>query len=610
MAATPYQGYRPLDVGERQIRLLKISRSPENESQVHGTLQTASLKDVSKHQLPQYCALSWYWGMPGRTKPLILDGTVLQIRENLYSSLLALTGHVENGLVWIDAICIDQYNEVEKSAQVTMMAEIYKNATRVIAWLGEDDADSNLAFESVKCRAEFQTQNTSLPASIQDEYHSFQMIFSRPYWTRLWTLQERAVATQLWILCGNQIARWNELKERFLEIKGELRQDYLPGFGPEAQNALQELPSQTQNGDREPLVGLMRNFRALQCKDTRDKAYALRALAADGADLPIDYRKPALHVFFDILSLPHPRQVPSSLEDDAVRASKPGLDDTQLLRIFKDARQLLPCFPLTEGDIVPFITSDVPKPLDLRVVQPGEEDRLCAWLPCRYASTNGSYIEIEYSRSGSYSHGEERTIERGPERQETVHYRCSSKLKRGDICIGLDDEVSPLEGAVAIVRPDSDSGLEPVGLAFAFETTRRYIMPSEEQIRFYLGPIARTTLQLLWSKGHIYLCNDMPLPKRRAMAFDFRMHFSRLAFLAHLAIALLPRPQQRGPFDGDLQFYFQSAAQEAEEMRPHAPGHCSEQLQALDLFRRKERWSRRLIVHYTTRAGEDNRFLP
>ncbi|MCJ1242423.1 hypothetical protein MMC14_010431 [Varicellaria rhodocarpa] len=41
-------------------------------------------------------------------------------------------------LVWIDAICIDQANTVERTAQVKIMWNIYRSAKRVIIWLGKE----------------------------------------------------------------------------------------------------------------------------------------------------------------------------------------------------------------------------------------------------------------------------------------------------------------------------------------------------------------------------------------------------------------------------------------------------------------------------------------
>jgi hypothetical protein len=51
---------------------------------------------------------------------------------------------------WIDALCINQKDEEEKSSQVLQMHLIYKHASEVIVWLDVPDQDSDLAFELVE----------------------------------------------------------------------------------------------------------------------------------------------------------------------------------------------------------------------------------------------------------------------------------------------------------------------------------------------------------------------------------------------------------------------------------------------------------------------------
>ena len=51
------------------------------------------------------------------------------------------------GSLWIDAICIDQSHAEEKSHQVAMMLDIYRNADRVYAWLGEGTPESDYAID-------------------------------------------------------------------------------------------------------------------------------------------------------------------------------------------------------------------------------------------------------------------------------------------------------------------------------------------------------------------------------------------------------------------------------------------------------------------------------
>ncbi|KAI1491898.1 hypothetical protein F5X96DRAFT_678080 [Biscogniauxia mediterranea] len=51
--------------------------------------------------------------------------------------------------LWVDAICINQTDVVEKSAQVTMMDRIYSVATYVVAWLGPPDEYSGVGIQTL-----------------------------------------------------------------------------------------------------------------------------------------------------------------------------------------------------------------------------------------------------------------------------------------------------------------------------------------------------------------------------------------------------------------------------------------------------------------------------
>lgn len=39
-------------------------------------------------------------------------------------------------LLWIDAVCINQHDQDEKSRQIPFMGQIYSGAFRVLVWLG------------------------------------------------------------------------------------------------------------------------------------------------------------------------------------------------------------------------------------------------------------------------------------------------------------------------------------------------------------------------------------------------------------------------------------------------------------------------------------------
>lgn len=85
---------------------------------------------------PKYEALSYVWGRPDSVKSVELNGTRVEIRENLWFALVHFRNSTEERTLWIDAICINQVNLQERSEQVQLMAYIYSRAEKVLVWLG------------------------------------------------------------------------------------------------------------------------------------------------------------------------------------------------------------------------------------------------------------------------------------------------------------------------------------------------------------------------------------------------------------------------------------------------------------------------------------------
>jgi len=138
--------YRDLDPERDEIRLLKLHPA-KNSGRVHCSIEHHSLDDQ-----PQYVALSYTWGNPDITKPLvidkygalsisrddpsvavpiIIDQTEIGVTVNLEAALQQLGAYGYTKL-WVDALCINQNNNGEKNAQVLKMKQIYKRARAVI----------------------------------------------------------------------------------------------------------------------------------------------------------------------------------------------------------------------------------------------------------------------------------------------------------------------------------------------------------------------------------------------------------------------------------------------------------------------------------------------
>jgi hypothetical protein len=76
----------------------------------------------------------------------------LLIRPNLHEALRQLRRASQDKylFIWVDALCINQNDEVEKQEQVLKMAQIYRNAASVCIWLGSDVSDNNVSDMAMK----------------------------------------------------------------------------------------------------------------------------------------------------------------------------------------------------------------------------------------------------------------------------------------------------------------------------------------------------------------------------------------------------------------------------------------------------------------------------
>ncbi|KAI4281668.1 MAG: hypothetical protein L6R38_003511 [Xanthoria sp. 2 TBL-2021] len=119
------------------IRLLKLK--PASSSDI---ILQCELFDSELSTAPEYEALSYVWGNDECPQGLQLPSGYLRITDSLASTLRALRSSDKPRQLWVDAVCINQRDHVEKAHQVSQMAKIYGKAARVLAWLGENSAST------------------------------------------------------------------------------------------------------------------------------------------------------------------------------------------------------------------------------------------------------------------------------------------------------------------------------------------------------------------------------------------------------------------------------------------------------------------------------------
>lgn len=185
--------YASLNSSSRQFRLLRLIESTPDCPQCE--LKTFSL---SEDDLPPWKALSYRWGEDPPELSVKLDGCTILVRRSLHTFLQQMVIEKRCNWFFVDALCIDQTNEAEKTNQVSLMSTIFRDAEEVIAWIvhepdnnDEDDGKQQIASLS------------------RDELED--LVLENNYWTRLWIVQEVLLAKRLTIRIGELEVEWSNL---------------------------------------------------------------------------------------------------------------------------------------------------------------------------------------------------------------------------------------------------------------------------------------------------------------------------------------------------------------------------------------------------------------
>lgn len=253
---------------DQHIRLLELKFGHTDET-VCLDIQTYPVDDH-----PPYIALSYAGGDPNDTVNVLCNGKLIAVTQNLKDALWQFrenrkrltrlesseTTYGQLLHFWVDAICIDQACNQEKSFQVGMVANIYQQARHVFTWLGRADKSSDMAIRCINTIGKMAEdygierdayayyniwhemnlvpgrtrENLSVERTGQKVDGSLSRLFvkpfkdlfdavsgsnsqsnllpiprlsnffSRPWWSRIWVLQEIALSKDTHFICGTQ----------------------------------------------------------------------------------------------------------------------------------------------------------------------------------------------------------------------------------------------------------------------------------------------------------------------------------------------------------------------------------------------------------------------
>jgi len=211
---------------------------------------------------------------------------------------------------------INQVDVSERSRQVDRMGQIFGAAEEVIVWLGLPTKDSYDAMSDILKFHQDALNISSNPWEASDRLKSLEPtikeiftrsvadICERPYWSRLWIIQEVIVAVKIKVQCGTVSMDWEELANG-LRNMAPFAADKTIDSGPGLDRILQlEWMRETYHQMGCGLVKLLETFPGSNCSDTRDKLYGLLGIANDCGDgtFLADYRKSSSDIFYDVIN--------------------------------------------------------------------------------------------------------------------------------------------------------------------------------------------------------------------------------------------------------------------------------------------------------------------
>ncbi|KAG7057444.1 heterokaryon incompatibility protein [Colletotrichum scovillei] len=288
-----------------------------------------------------YKALSYTWGTSGATHSIDIEGASLLVTASLDTALRHIRRKDEPVTLWIDQICINQEDGAEKGNQVALMTQIYTKAEQVIVWLGPAENNSDALMECLQEIGQeaadlniesyltkeglpllhriMRNENPEDPVTMQYQplmakavakfkplLHEMIAWNERVWFTRVWIIQEQALGTDPFFLCGYKTVRLDLIPLATLVWDGCMSTLSVPTETSE----FRQLLLKAQQRRLSPLMSLRRRRRnfmkgigpgddfyyvlkkayvdgAAQVTELRDRIYGLLSIANDADILGI-----------------------------------------------------------------------------------------------------------------------------------------------------------------------------------------------------------------------------------------------------------------------------------------------------------------------------------
>jgi hypothetical protein len=307
--------YTPIDSENGEIRLLELAPG-KFQDDIEICLVPANLNDDPS---TQYEALSYVWGTELCSRRARLNGIPVTITQNLDCAIRHLRMKVVTRLLWIDALSMNQQNTQERNHQVQIMGEIYSTASGVIVWLGPVEqsdihmrailgamqfhfSDSNSAvtslFDYVCSVVGLMNEQVANPMEPREcVLDTLFRIIDRPWFGRMWVVQELALSKTATIRIGPFSVPWIPFQQFF---------QWLPHHkaDPKTRTVLVSACSRVfKVASSDHFDSQLRRTLHLAATDPRDKVYSILGISVlSEAPIKPDYGKSTRMVYSEAVA--------------------------------------------------------------------------------------------------------------------------------------------------------------------------------------------------------------------------------------------------------------------------------------------------------------------
>ena len=235
----------------------------------------------------------------GDAETIVVNDVPIKVMKNLFLALQHLRMSSKIRTLWIDYLCINQESVLDRNTQVARMDRIYRSASRVVVWLGLESDDCSQALGELLGLAANVHLSTLYPSSLDETTSRLRpllRLLRRPWFSRVWVVQEVALAKEAVVQLGNRTAPWEwfiraaRVYRDHMSCCATIITPFNDSEGVDEFLALKNCLAGILALDGEALRSIslhsaLRLFYDRQATDPRDKVYGLLGLLDHGSRL-------------------------------------------------------------------------------------------------------------------------------------------------------------------------------------------------------------------------------------------------------------------------------------------------------------------------------------